>query len=74
MAYEKNPDELGAAWKKTSARGEYLTGNIEGIGPIVMFPVDGKGNPKAPAYRILKAKRRDEQPAPAPVQSDDINW
>lgn len=59
---ERNPDELGALWLKTGAKGEYLTGEIEGIGPVVCFPVDSR-NPKAPTWRVLKSKPRDAAPS-----------
>lgn len=61
MPFEKDPNEIGALWKKQGAKGEFLTGEIAGIGPVVVFAVNSS-NPKAPNYRVLKAKPRDEQP------------
>lgn len=59
----KDPNEIGACWIKTSARGEFMTGNIEGIGPVVMFRNDRKtGN--QPDWRILKAKPREQDSRP----------
>lgn len=37
MAFEKNPDELGALWLKSGAKGEYMTGIIDGV-KVVCFP------------------------------------
>lgn len=54
---EKNPDEIGALWVKSGQRGEYMTGTINGQ-PVVCFKNDSD-NPKAPAWRVLKAKPRE---------------
>lgn len=67
---KKNPGELGALWLKSGAKGEYLTGNIEGVGPVVCFR-NSSDNPKAPAWRVLKSKPKEER---APAQSSDIGW
>lgn len=57
MAYEKDPNELGALWVKQSPRGgDYMTGTIEGIGAVVCFRTKTTGNPKAPQWRVLKSK------------------
>ena len=75
MAYEKNPDELGALWLKSGAKGQYMTGEIAGQ-KVVCFP-NTKGGSTAPAWRVMKSKPREER-AEAPtrpgVQSDDVNW
>lgn len=60
MSYEKDPDEVGALWSKTGRKGEYLTGNIEGVGPVVCFAVKS-AHAKAPTWRVLKAKPRAEK-------------
>lgn len=58
----QNPDEIGALWKKTSAKGDYFTGTVNGE-RIVVFANGNKANDKAPDFRILKSKPR-EQAAP----------
>ena len=60
MAFEKNPDELGALWLKTGAKGEYMTGEIGGV-KVVCFPAK-QTNDKSPAWRVLKSKPRDTAP------------
>jgi hypothetical protein len=66
---KKNPDELGALWSKTSSRGEYMTGTINGQ-PVVVF-----GNEKwteggkQPKWRVLKAKPKASS---GPVGGSDI--
>lgn len=62
---EKNPDELGALWSKAGAKGEYLTGTINGVA-VVCFK-NTSDNPKAPQWRVLKAKPRET----ATVQHED---
>lgn len=62
MAFEKNPDELGALWLKSGAKGEYMTGEINGV-KVVCFSVE-KSSEKSPAWRVLKSKPREAQPEP----------
>ena len=72
MAYEKNPDELGALWAKEGSKGPYLTGEINGV-KVVCFP--NKGGDKAPAWRVMKSKPRDEgprPPVPSPISDRDV--
>lgn len=35
MAYEKNPDELGALWIKHGPKSDYMTGEINGVKVVV---------------------------------------
>lgn len=56
---KKNPDELGALWMKTSARGEYMTGTISGVA-VVLFKNDRKTEgSKQPDWRVLKSKPKE---------------
>jgi hypothetical protein len=79
MAFEKDPNEIGALWSKSGAKGEYLTGTIDmGDGPVkvVCFAVK-KSSDKSPAWRVLKSVPREGAPSFAPVQSpnsDDIGF
>lgn len=62
MPFEKNPDELGALWIKTSTRGEYMTGTINGE-PVVLFRNDRKApGSKAPDWRVMRPKPREDKP------------
>lgn len=70
----KDPNELGALWEKSSSRGPYMTGTINGE-PVVVFKNDKKTD-KQPDWRVLKSKPRDTA-APARGQaltSDDIEY
>lgn len=58
MAYEKNPDELGALWLKTGTRGDYMTGEISGV-KVVLFPAK-KTSDKSPDWRVMKSKPREQ--------------
>lgn len=60
MAFEKNPDDLGALWMKHGSKGEYMTGTISGV-KVVVFPNDRKGNEKAPDWRVLRSKPREDR-------------
>jgi len=57
MAYEKNPDELGALWLKKGSKGEYMTGTINGVN-VFCTPTNST-NPKAPTWRVMKSKPKD---------------
>lgn len=54
MADQKD-EEIGALWRKTSSRGDYFTGTVNGE-RIVVFANGNKKSDKSPDYRILKAK------------------
>lgn len=69
MAYEKDPDEIGALWVKSGAKGDYMTGTILGQ-PVVVFAANGK-SPKAPQWRVLKAKPRDQAASARPSNFAD---
>jgi hypothetical protein len=58
MAYEKDPNELGALWLKTGTKGEYLSGTIDGIGAVVCFKA--KPTEKGPTWRVLKSQPRED--------------
>lgn len=75
MAYEKDPNELGALWVRVSANGtRYMSGTITGIGAVVCFENKNKGE-KRPDWRVLRSQPKGERPAPR-VESpdaDDLN-
>jgi hypothetical protein len=71
MAYEKNPDELGALWVKTGAKGEYMTGEINGV-KVFCTPVKS-AHAKAPTWRVMKSKPREAQASSAPdMDASDV--
>lgn len=65
MSYEKDPDELGALWLKTGSKGDYMTGTINGV-KVFCTPTKSS-NPKAPTWRVMKSKPREEAAPSAPV-------
>jgi hypothetical protein len=70
MAFEKDPDEIGALWLKSGAKGDYMTGEIAGQ-KVVCFSVTGKSE-KSPTWRVMKSKPKDERTsAPARRQLTD---
>jgi hypothetical protein len=58
MAFEKDPDEIGSLWAKEGKKGAYMTGEIAGQ-KVVCFAVKSD-NPKAPAWRVLKSKPKEQ--------------
>jgi uncharacterized protein (DUF736 family) len=72
MAFTKDENEIGALWVRTSAKGDYMTGEINGV-KVVCFR-NKSDHDKAPAWRVLKSKPREDAPAPAPVANNDIGW
>lgn len=67
MAFEKDPNEIGAIWVKSGQKGEYMTGTINGVS-VVCFRNESD-NTKAPQWRVLKARPKAAAPAEA---SDDV--
>lgn len=59
MAYERDPNEIGALWLRTGGRGDYLTGKIGDV-DVICFPVSSQ-NPKAPTWRVLKSQPREDR-------------
>lgn len=70
MAFEKDPNELGALWLKRSARGQYMTGEVNGV-KVVCFAGKGGEGDKLPAWRVMKSQPREEA---KPVSADDIGF
>ena len=72
MAYEKDPNELGALWMKSGAKGEYMTGSITVNGEtikIVCF-AGRKSSDKSPDWRVLKSVPRESAPPPRATDSE----
>lgn len=66
MAFEKDPNEIGALWIKAGAKGDYMTGTITVDGQavkVVCFAVKASSE-KSPAWRVLKARERETNPGP----------
>lgn len=72
MAFEKNPDELGALWLRSGGKGNYMTGTIDGV-KVFCTPTKSD-NPKAPTWRVMKSKPKIEQPLDqrAQLTDDDV--
>lgn len=67
----KNPDELGALWMKSGAKGDYMTGTINGVA-VVLFRNDRKEpGGKQPDWRVMKSKPREERAAAVPSPGED---
>jgi hypothetical protein len=61
LPFEKDPNEIGVLWQKQGKKGVYMTGTIEGIGPVVVFGISST-NPKAPNWRVLKSVPQGDKP------------
>lgn len=71
MAFEKDPDEIGALWLKSGKKGDYMTGEIAGQ-KVVCFAVTAKSE-KSPTWRVMKSKPREEmQHGVQAVSSSDV--
>ena len=71
MAFEKNPDEIGALWKRTSKKDGkvFLGGKINGES-VIIFPITEKKNPNQPDFRVLKSRPQGAQPQASQQQAD----
>lgn len=82
MAFEKDPDEIGALWLKSGSKGDYMTGEVNGV-KVVCFRSKST-HEKAPAWRVLKSKPKepkddragfaDDLSRAMPVDVDDIGF
>lgn len=69
--FKKDPNELGCLWEKTSSRGTYFTGTINGQ-PIVVFKNGHKtAGSKAPDWHIYKPQAKAPVPEAARVPGED---
>lgn len=65
MAFEKDPNEIGALWNKTTAAGKpYMTGTINGV-KVVVFQAKASSE-KSPNWRVLKSVPKDAQKSSTP--------
>ncbi len=56
----RDPNELGALWVKTSAKGvEFMSGTINGVEVVCFRNMNKSGN--QPDWRVLKSQPRDGQ-------------
>lgn len=70
MAYQQNPDEIGALWLKTGRKGKFLSGTVNGQ-DVLVFKNEHKRSEKAPDYRVLKARPRNAAPEPEMPYEDE---
>ena len=66
-------DSIGALWKKTGQKGEYMTGEVEVNGVkqrIVVFKNSYKEKENQPDYRILASKPQGDKPQPKQEEKD----
>ena len=59
MSEQRNPDELGALWVKSGAKGEYMTGEINGVKVVCFRNTRAENNERAPQWRVMKSKPRE---------------
>ncbi|WP_306523442.1 hypothetical protein [Gemmatimonas sp.] len=79
---KKDPNELGALWLRQSAKGEYLTGTINGVPVVCFLNRHKKDGDNKPTWRVLKSQpkgerpdaKRDEPAATAPPLADELGW
>lgn len=77
MAYEKDQNEIGALWVKSGTKGDYMTGEVNGV-KVVCFSI-ANPRPNGPAWRVLESQPKPDTPRPdqapstaEPVTVDDI--
>ena len=80
---EKDPNDMGGLWEKTSAKGIWMSGTINGQA-VVVFRNDRKvAGSNQPDWRVLRARRlwasvsqtggnAEAQFAPGPVTDEEM--
>jgi len=61
MSGANDPNELGALWSKQSAKGEYLSGTINGIAVVCFRNDKATAENKQPYWRVLKAQSKEDR-------------
>lgn len=57
MPFEKDPNEIGALWEHTGAKGQWFSGVINGV-KVVVFSTNAKSE-MAPTHRVLLSKPKE---------------
>lgn len=70
-SFIKDESEIGALWVKTSAKGEYLSGVINGVN-VVCFRQNKKSE-RHPDWKVLKSKPRDGSQPPSATPSSRLD-
>lgn len=71
MPFEKDPNDIGALWLKSSARGEYMTGTINGVAVVVFQNTKKTPGSKQPDWRVLKSQLKGERTT---ATDPDVNF
>lgn len=66
MGESRNPDEIGALWEKTGARGAYFTGKINGVAVVLFRNDKKKPGSNEPDWRVMVAKKKEPADDGAP--------
>jgi hypothetical protein len=69
---ERNPDELGALWVKHGAKGEYMTGEINGVKVVCFRNTRAENNERAPQWRVMKSQPRETRESATPTTDKDM--
>jgi hypothetical protein len=70
MPYTPNdPNEIGFLYAKTNDRGTWFSGKINGESVVVF--ANRKTKDTQPDYRVLKAQKKEDRPAPASAPPAD---
>lgn len=72
--FKKNPNELGCLWIKSSSRGEYLSGTINGQSVVVFKNARKVEGSNQPDWLVMKPQSKPKtEPEPSlPVYDDDV--
>lgn len=63
MPFERDPNEIGALWVRTSRNGnEFMSGKINGV-DVVCFR-NGKKQGKQPDWRVMKSEPKPDTSTP----------
>lgn len=71
VAYEQDPNELGALWLKDGRNGEYMTGTINGVKVVCFLNKKWVEGGNLPKWRVMKSVPKGES-APQPISAADV--
>lgn len=64
MAFQKDENEIGSLWEQSSPKGPYMTGTINGERVVLFRNGNKRDGSKAPDWRVLKSKPREQAEEP----------
>ncbi len=71
MPFERDPSEIGVLWIKSGAKGDWLSGTINGEPVIAFKNTAKKEGSKAPDWLVKRPQKKAPAPPAVPTHDED---